>query len=535
MTSLARDANRIAVIGGTSSVDGVTVVAPYVDPTTHRLLVDASGITLETNGIANGSQSLLNLVAGTNVTLSDNGTGSVTINSSAGTGTVTAVSVVSANGFAGSSSGGTTPALTISTTISGVLKGNGTAISAASAGTDYVAPGAITTSGLTMSTAKILGRATALTGAIEEIAVTGSGSVVLATSAVLTTPNLGTPSAITLTNGTGLPVSTGISGLGTGVATFLATPTSANLASAVTDETGSGALVFATSPTLVTPALGTPSALVGTNITGTATGLTSGITNALKSATTTVDVSAATAPSTGQVLTATDSTHATWQAAGGASFDPSTTANLFDEFLLGTTGVSGEYGFGWVQELLGGGGAIDHSAGTAGHPGQYVFVNGASNDVGVSLVSGQSGAARFGPMNQGFTIQTALKLARTTNVCVRFGFTNSSTTANPTAGIYMELDTGVNAGWRGCCRNASTSSYTASAGTASTNWVGLKVVSTGGTSIEFFVDGSSLGSVTTNIPSSNGWFFLEIITRSNSSTQLLADYMYLNMTGLTGR
>jgi hypothetical protein len=70
-----------------------------------------------------------------------------------------------------------------------------------------------------------------------------------------------------LTNATGLPISTGVSGLGTGVATFLATPSSANLATAVTDETGSGALVFATSPTLVTPALGTPSALVLTNAT----------------------------------------------------------------------------------------------------------------------------------------------------------------------------------------------------------------------------------------------------------------------------
>jgi len=49
-----------------------------------------------------------------------------------------------------------------------------------------------------------------------------------------------------------------ITGLGTGVATWLATPSSSNLASAVTDETGSGALVFATSPTLVTPVLGTP-------------------------------------------------------------------------------------------------------------------------------------------------------------------------------------------------------------------------------------------------------------------------------------
>jgi hypothetical protein len=49
---------------------------------------------------------------------------------------------------------------------------------------------------------------------------------------------------------------TGISSLGTGVATFLGTPSSANLAAAVTGETGSGALVFATSPTLVTPVLG---------------------------------------------------------------------------------------------------------------------------------------------------------------------------------------------------------------------------------------------------------------------------------------
>ena len=59
---------------------------------------------------------------------------------STGTGTVTAVSVASTNGFAGTSSGGATPALTLSTSITGVLKGDGTAISAATAGTDYVAP-----------------------------------------------------------------------------------------------------------------------------------------------------------------------------------------------------------------------------------------------------------------------------------------------------------------------------------------------------------------------------------------------------------
>lgn len=141
-----------------------------------------------------------------------NGTDYVKVASSVADG-VTAVSVASANGFAGSSSGGATPALTLTTSITGVLKGDGTALSAATAGTDYVAPG----------------------GA------------------------LGTPSSGTLTNTSGLPISTGVSGLGSNVATFLATPSSSNLAAAVTDETGSGALVFATSPTLVTPVLGTPS------------------------------------------------------------------------------------------------------------------------------------------------------------------------------------------------------------------------------------------------------------------------------------
>lgn len=97
-------------------------------------------------------------------------------------------------------------------------------------------------------------------------AVTGSGAIVLANSPAFISPNLGTPSAVNLSNATGLPISaisslgTGVAALlaanlGTGVGTFLGSPTTANLAAAVTGETGTGALVFGTNPTLSAPTL----------------------------------------------------------------------------------------------------------------------------------------------------------------------------------------------------------------------------------------------------------------------------------------
>lgn len=86
---------------------------------------------------------------------------------------------------------------------------------------------------------------------------TASTNIVFSTSPTLVTPLLGTPTSGILSNCTGLPISTGVSGLGSNVATWLATPTSANLASAITNETGYGSLAFATSPTFTTPIITT--------------------------------------------------------------------------------------------------------------------------------------------------------------------------------------------------------------------------------------------------------------------------------------
>ena len=278
-----------ALVLNVTSVGNLTVTREMVVPTIEKQYLvqnNTSGgqsITVKTAAgtgitVPNGKKAHL-FVDGVNVVDAVTHFSSLTLSTalpvtSGGTG-VTNPSLVQGTGITVS---GTWPNQTVSSSTTGDVVGPASATDSALAAFDG-------TTGKLLKQAATVGVAQGGTGLTAATAYGVVFAGTTSTGAFQASAGPGTATHVLPSNGPGtlptfqaLPAASNLTGAVTsvGTVTSLGSFTSANLAGALTDETGSGSAVFSTSPTLVTPNLGTPSALVGTNITGTASGLTAG-------------------------------------------------------------------------------------------------------------------------------------------------------------------------------------------------------------------------------------------------------------------
>jgi hypothetical protein len=175
-------------------------------------------------------------------------------------GTVNNFVFTDSNGFDGTVTLATsTPTLSLAMTVTGLLKGNGTGFATATPGTDYLTPFTSTTANLVFASPNATSGVPTFRQLVASDIPTLNQNTTGSSARLTVARNIngqafdGTAD-ITVT----VPVSTGVTGMANNVVNFLTTPTSSTLATIITDETGSGALVFGTSPTISAAVLANP-------------------------------------------------------------------------------------------------------------------------------------------------------------------------------------------------------------------------------------------------------------------------------------
>ena len=296
-TATGAGQGTVTSVSGTGTVQGLTLSGTV---TGSGSLTLGGSITLTSSNITTAlGFNPVQLGSFSVTTASATGGGSLSFNASNGVftftppappvGTVSSVSFTAANGFTGTVATQTsTPAISVGTSITGLLKGNGTSISAAVAGTDYFQPFG------TQSPNTIYAAPNAASGLPSFRALvandipllnqntTGSAARLVAPRNINGQPFDG-QADISIT----VPASTGITGLIGGMASFLTTGSSASLANTLTDETGSGLVVFNSSPSITSP-----------DITTSITTPTTGTFNLINANTTTVNFAGASTATT---------------------------------------------------------------------------------------------------------------------------------------------------------------------------------------------------------------------------------------------
>lgn len=226
--------------------------------------------------------------------------------------------------------------------------------------------------------------------------------------------------------------------------------------------------------------------------------------------------------------------------ASGAIFDPSTSSVAFDDFIGSLFGGAPLFVFSWSTTFVGAGASIQTVAGDVSHIGVVEIDTGttatgiASLFLDYSAVNGE--AFQFGGGQQ--TLEWLVNIPTLSTAGEEYdifvGFIDQTSGAAQIDGAYFKYNRNVSVNWITGTSSNSTATETATSTAVATGWSKLKiVVNSGGTSVEYFVNGVSIGTNTTNIPTVGRHTSIGISIQKSASagvaSAVRADYMNLSI------